>query len=406
MRGTSGELEATLVAIERIWREQRCLSEQTIVNYRGWVRRFFRYCQHHRLRASTQLTHAGTTRFARRCVRGRDAERAQSVSVARTALKRTAEALQVLGETLPVWVPQSTRGHRRAALLSEYAEHLRQHRGAAPKTIRRHLEHLGHLLEFLRRRRRPIRRLGLADIDALIVERRERCSVRSAIDLCHVLRIFLRFLHASGRLKVDLASSVRAPVRKSARPRRALPWQDVRRILRGIERTTALGRRDYAMLLMMSAYGCGAGEVISLQLQDIDWQAQKLRLTRLKTRGEILLPLLPAVARALADYLRHARPARASTRAAFVRAMPPYAALSSSSAVRHTVHRHARRAGVKAAFLGSHVLRHTHACRQMQLGTRMKLIGDILGHRDPESISAYLRVSIGQLRRLALPVPR
>jgi integrase/recombinase XerD len=207
-------------------------------------------------------------------------------------------------------------------------------------------------------------------------------------------------------LKVDLSPSVRAPVRRNASPPRALPWQDVQRMLRGIERTTPLGRRDYAMLLMMSAYGCGAGEVIGLQLQDIDWQGQKLRLRRPKTRGEILLPLLPAVARALADYLRHARLARASTRAVFIRVMPPYAALSSASAVRHTVHRHARRAGVKAAFLGSHVLRHTHACRQMQLGTRMKLIGDILGHRDPESTSAYLRVSIGQLRRLALPVPQ
>jgi integrase/recombinase XerD len=395
-------VEATLDAVERIWRERRCLSEQTILSYRYQVRRFLGYCRRRRLQPGAQLTYAGTTMFARRCVRGG----ADRISIARTALKRTAEALQTLGGSVPAWMPQRRRGHRHAALLSEYAEHLREHRGVRPKTITLHLQHLDHLLEFLRRRHRPLPQLRLSDIDALIVERSKRCSVSSAIDLCHVLRVFLRFLHASGRLKLDLAPSVRAPVRRNARPLRALPWQDVRRMLRGIKRTTPLGRRDYAMLLMMSAYGCGAGEVIGLQMHDIDWQGQKLRLVRAKTRGEILLPLLPAVAHALADYLRRARPVHASTRAVFVRAMPPYAALSSSSALRHTVHRRARRAGVKAAFLGSHVLRHTHACRQMQLGTRMKLIGDILGHRDPQSTSAYLRVSIAQLRRLALPVPR
>jgi site-specific recombinase XerD len=406
MRRFTGALGVTLVVVERVWREQRCLSEPTISSYRCYVKGFLRYCQRHGLQARAQLTHAGTTRFARQCIRGQGVARAERITIARTALKRTAEALQVLGERVPPWVPQRRRGRRHAALLRQYAEHLRRYRGVVPKTITLHLQHLHHLLEFLRRRHRSIRQLRLTDIDALIVERRKRCSVRSAIDLCHVLRIFLRILHASGRLKVDLSPSVRAPVRRNASPPRALPWRDVQRMLRGIERTTPLGRRDFALLLMMSAYGCVAGEVIGLQLQDIDWQVQMLRLMRAKSRSEILMPLFPAVALALADYLRHARPARASTRAVFVRAMPPYVALSSSSAVRHTVHRHARRAGVTAAFLGSHVLRHTHACRQMQLGTRMKLIGDILGHRAPESTSAYLRVSIGQLRRLALPVPR
>jgi site-specific recombinase XerD len=339
-------------------------------------------------------------------VRTRDVDSDQVVSVARTALKRAAEALRALGETLPPWTPERTAERRDAPLLKEYAEHLRAHRGNAPKTITNHLWQLDHLLKFLRRRRRALRDVRLRDIDALIVQRRQQCSVRTVVDLCNVVRSFLRFLHVSGRLKVDIAPSVRAPVRKTERPPRALPWRDLQRILRGIERTSSLGRRDYAMLLTMSAYGCGAGEVIRLKIKDIDWQGEKLRLVRPKTSTEILLPLLPGVARALADYLRRGRPVRASTPAVFVRARPPYAPLSSSSAVSHALQRHARRAGVSADYLGSHALRHTHACRQMELGTQAKLIGDILGHRDPESTSAYLRVSIERLRRLALPVPR
>lgn len=403
MRFIEGEIEGALSAIERVWRDDRRLSETTIAQYRGHFLRFLEHCRKSRLRPRTQLTHEGATRFARRYVLG-NLERVGTVSVARTAVKRAAETLRGLGETLPRWISRCSEDHREAPILKEYAAYLRQH-GRSRKTVTNHLWHLDHLLKLLRRRRRALRGIRLEDIDALIEQRRRHCSLRTLVDVCHVARSFLRFLHVSARLKRDLSQGIRAPVRTIHRPPRALPWQAVQRILRGIKRTSVQGCRDYAMLLMMSTYGCGAGELIRLRCRDIDWQGRKLRLVRPKTGNEILLPLLPAVARALADYLR-GRPTCTSTEAVFVRLLPPYVPLSSSSAVRHSLQRHAQRAGVRAAFLGSHALRHTHACRQMQIGTRTKLIGDILGHRDPESTSAYLRVSIEHLRRLALPVPR
>ena len=191
----------------------------------------------------------------------------------------------------------------------------------------------------------------------------------------------------------------------SEQPHRALPWQDVQRILRAVDRTSACGRRDYALLLMMSAYGLGAGEIINLSLDSIDWQANTVRVVRPKTRVEFLLPLLPTVARALESYLRHGRPVHTDTRRLFVTMRVPHKPLASSVTIRHILHSAARRAGVTATFLGTHVLRHTHACRQLELGTEPKLIGDILGHRNPESTSAYLRVATERLRELALPVP-
>jgi site-specific recombinase XerD len=83
----------------------------------------------------------------------------------------------------------------------------------------------------------------------------------------------------------------------------------------------------------------------------------------------------------------------------------PHKPLACAVTIRHILHTHAQRASVSADYLGTHVLRHTHACRQMELGTQPKIIGDILGHRDPESISAYLWVSIERLRDIALPIP-
>jgi len=412
MPSTESGKDRTFAEVERVWRENRCLTDHTIALYRVWAQQFIEYCRTHRLQPKSELTYAGVTRFTNRHARARRLA-TETLKNGRTALHRWAEALQTLGEQLPPWRPgvgirpAPVSSRQCSALLQEYAEHMRCYRGCASRTIAVQRFYLEHLLKFLRGRGRSPRRLRLIDIDALLAERRPHWSVRTLADLCTALRGFLRFLYVSGRLKVDLSGAVLAPrVRRGAHPPRALPWPDVQRILRGIERTTAVGRRDYALLLMMSVYGCGAGEIIRLALADIDWHGGTLCLRRPKTGTQIQLPLLPAVARALGDYLRHGRPVHAPTRAVFVRMKPPHIALAASSAVRHILCRWAARAQVRAVFLGSHALRHAHACRQMELGTRPKLIGDILGHRDPQSTSVYLRVATERLRELALPVPR
>jgi site-specific recombinase XerD len=83
----------------------------------------------------------------------------------------------------------------------------------------------------------------------------------------------------------------------------------------------------------------------------------------------------------------------------------PYGSLGSAAAIRHVLHEHALSAGVSSRFLGSHVLRHSHASRQIDLGTSATVVGDILGHKRPESTSVYVSVALRRLRRLALPVP-
>lgn len=409
---TQGGIDISFAKVERVWRENRCLTENTIALYRGTARHFIDYCRRHRLQTRTELTFAGATRFIEHYDGGKGLSR-ESLKNRRTALHRWAEALQTLGEPLPPWRPGigirvgPGAVRERSALLDEYAEHMRRYRGTSESTIVVQRFHLEHLLRFLRRRHRPVSGVRLIDIDALLTERRRYWSVRSVADLCTAIRGFLRFLHVSGRVRSDLSRAVLAPrIRRGDRPPRALPWPDVQRILHGVERETPVERRDYALLLTMAMYGCGAGEIVRLRLDDIDWEAGTLRLVRPKTGVQIQLPLLPAVARALSDYLRHGRPMHASTRAVFVRMKPPHVALAASSAVRHILCRWAARAQVQAVFLGSHALRHAHACRQMELGTRPKLIGDILGHSDPKSTSVYLRVATERLRELALPVPR
>jgi site-specific recombinase XerD len=115
--------------------------------------------------------------------------------------------------------------------------------------------------------------------------------------------------------------------------------------------------------------------------------------------------MLDAVGRVLARYLRDRRPAHARGRAVFVSQRMPHAKLSGSSAIRHRLDKYAALAGVHADFLGTHVFRHTHATRQIESGAPAKIVGDILGHKRPESTSAYVRSAIRGLRAIALPVP-
>jgi integrase len=156
---------------------------------------------------------------------------------------------------------------------------------------------------------------------------------------------------------------------------------------------------------MMSLYGLGAGEVTGLRLEDVDWRGNKVQVTRRKTGRDLILPLLPAVAEALADFLQRGRPNHISSRAVFVQMRAPYHAIGSSSAIRYRIVEYAKRAGVCARYLGSHVLRHSHATRQIELGVSVKVIGDILGHARPETTSRYTRSAVTKLRRISLPVP-
>lgn len=406
MTKRNAKADPRLPAAERIWQQNRCIHADTAGQYRQWIRRFGAYCAMRNVDADAELTQQGATRFGRwwhsRHPRGK---LTYAISSSRSALRAWAFALRTIKGRVPPW--REPVEHRPATqVLREFVEYLRGVRGNPPGTIHKKLRHIALFNAHCRSAGRNSRIPRLQDIDQFVVACRSRYARATVADICSTLRGYLHFLCVTGRMRSDLAASVMAPiVRPSERPHRALPWSAVQRLLNGIDRTSRCGRRDFAVLLMMSAYGLGAGEIISLKLDDIDWRAGTLHVVRPKTRAEFQLPLLPAVARALASYLRHGRPPHSDSRHLFVTMRAPYKALACAVSIRHILHSAAQRAGVTAPFLGTHVLRHTHACRQLELGTVPKVIGDILGHRDPESTSAYLRVATDRLRDLCLPVP-
>jgi integrase len=184
-----------------------------------------------------------------------------------------------------------------------------------------------------------------------------------------------------------------------------LPWGDVQRILRSIEKKRSPGRRDFAIMLLLATYGLGAAEVLALRLEDIDWKGSVIRAHRPKTKVSIELPLLPAVARALSHYLRWERPPAKGSAHVFLRKNMPYEPMT-SGAIRHRIRYWATSAGISAKKLGAHAFRHSHATRQVDAGANIKIVSDILGHRSLSSTSVYVRVALERLRSVPLAVPR
>jgi len=403
MATSSFDLRCARVA--QLWRVGGCTAG-TVAVYLAWVRRFHAHCSGRGVADEAVLTRDEVDAFATAYARARGCELNAARAGARNALHAWSCALQTLGASVRTWVePKPARPTPR--VLAQFVEHRIRHRGVAQTSVRGDVRYVSAFLAFLRARGRRLDGICLVDIDAFVSSCARRWARKTVSGMCSVLRAFLRFRFARGHLRRDLAPAVISPrTRTLERPPRAMPWKDVQRLLGAIDVEASLGRRDFAMLLMMATYGMGAGEVLGLRVDDVDWEARILHVRRPKTQAAVALPLLDPVARALADYLRHGRPGHATAREIFVAHGMPYRRIAAASAIRHRLVKYAQAAGLAQAFIGSHVLRHSHACRQIELGATPKVVSDILGHRRPSSTSAYVRVATERLRKLALPVPR
>lgn len=383
------------------------ISAGTVHLYLSWVRRFYSFCAQHHLDVTERLTLSGARQFGRAYSgpRKRGRVRASSALIAKNALHAWAFSLRTLGSVLPEWDPHVPPPPL-PPLLEEYCEFRRCHRGISEATVKRDVDVVTMFLSMLKLRKKTVATITVSDLDAFVEEQASHRARKTVSTACGSLRSFLRFLHSSGRSVRDLGSCMVVPrVRPMEQPVRALPWSDVKRILGLVDRSQPMGKRDFAMLLMMVLYGLGAAEILSLKLDDINWQSQVITLHRPKTGVRIELPLLTPIAKALTEYLRQERPRFAATRRVFLSAVIPYAPLTSGG-IRHRIREYAQQAGVTAKVLGAHVFRHTHTTRQVDAGTNLNVLGDILGHRRPSSTSVYVRVALRRLRQVGLPVPR
>ena len=234
----------------------------------------------------------------------------------------------------------------------------------------------------------------------------QRFARSTVADIAGSIRCFARFLLATGRISIALANSVISPVQpKFERPRRALPWEDVQRLLRAVDKSSARGLRDYALLLMMSTYGLRSRRSDPAEVRGHRLDGRHDQAGAAKDRRGLHAPPVAGGGRGAGDL-----PARrsATEHTDQARLHPDEDAIRSAEllvAGSPYLVKHARVAGLNAPYLGSHVLRFSNAARQVDLGIHPRVLSDLLGHRDPKSISAYVRIATETLRDISLPVP-
>ena len=242
-------------------------------------------------------------------------------------------------------------------------------------------------------------RLCAADVTGFV--RRRAVTIRSKrVQLMTTaLRSFLRFARYRGDIDKDLAACVPAVAnwKQSTMPR-ALPPDQVEQVLNSVDRKTAMGRRDYAILLILARLGLRAGEIRALTLEDLDWQ-EGLITVRGKAGRFSQLPLPKDVGAAIADYLRHGRPT-ANSRCVFLRAKAPVGGFQSQSGIGSMVRHALERAGIDAPRKGAHQFRHALACQMLKQGASLSEIGELLRHRSPQTTAIYAKVDLNSLAAL------
>lgn len=308
---------------------------------------------------------------------------------------------------LTLVLPGFTGTERKSAwplqkLAPGFLDYLREERGLRPDTVRGYGHHLRVFERFLKEG-------VISDMSELTPVLINRFVAESTADLhpysrqCRAcaLRVLLRFLHRQNIIASDLGRAIpRGRNYKNASVPRAIAWTEVQRVLANVDRRSACGKRDFAILMLLATYGLRAQDIAALELAAIDWSESRFHILSRKAGNSTTYPLEESVGGAILDYLRHARP-DCDDRHVFVRMAAPYSGLSHWT-VSERASCHLRRAGIKIHRPGSHTFRHSCVQRMVDADVPLKQISDFVGHRSAATTRGYAKVAINKLRELAV----
>lgn len=288
-------------------------------------------------------------------------------------------------------------------LLDEYRRFMVDERSLAALSVRRYL---GTARVFLSALPAPLEAslhvLSAAQVIDFVVAEAARRRVWGAKNMVTALRSLLRFLHVSGRVQRPLVTAVPSVAGwgLGTLPR-GVPGRQVEALLASCDRASALGRRDYAILVLLSRLGLRNGEVTHLRLDDIDWRAGQMMIRGKGNRHEAL-PVPDDVGRALTDYLVHGRRPGVGSRAVFVIDRAPFTPLSLSAVV--SVVAAACDRG-QLPRISPHQLRHTVASDLLTRGAPLLEVGQLLRHRAESTTAIYAKLDHRMLGALVRPWP-
>ena len=224
-------------------------------------------------------------------------------------------------------------------------------------------------------------------------------------NVCGV-RHFLRFLHSSGKIMVDYAEKIHMPpVSKSAKIPSAWQADELRAMLSAIDRSSPIGKRDYAMIILACVLGLRIGDIKNLRFSSFNWEEKKLSIIQHKTHRPLTLPIPDAVGWAVIDYIRNGRPCYYESDIIFLKHMPPFDPVGDENHMQQQITRYMRKAGIDQRSKkrsGFHSLRHSTGSLLLEMETPLPVITDILGHTDSNVTSIYLKTDLQKLAECIL----
>ena len=304
---------------------------------------------------------------------------------------------EFLGWIKAIEQPRNSGG----AEIAEFEAWLRSDRGLSKATIDSYRMAADRLFVCLARHDVPLASVNITDIDDAIAAEKARgtCNRRTIHDYAQRVRAFFRFAEARGWCAQGLAAGIMAPrfMRDEGVPK-GRKRDEVVRLLAATQGNRPADKRDRAILMLFVAYGLRAGEVAGLQLDDLDWENEILRVRCPKPGRTQSYPLSRGVARAIVDYIREVRP-NGFGRSLFFKLSAPIRPLTRKT-LGKIVSDRLRDIGIVSGPRGTHALRHATAQHLLDQGVAMKVIGDLLGHRDASSTAIYAKVNLNTLREV------
>jgi site-specific recombinase XerD len=302
---------------------------------------------------------------------------------------------------LPPSVPPPAPSTPAEVLLASFRSYLVEERGVVEVTVAQYVSTAARFLAGCGPDA-DLSGVTAADVTGAVVRESEAAgSVASAKYSILGLRSFLRFCHLEALIGEDLtAAAMTVRGQNVSRLPQRISVADADTLLRSCDRRTAMGRRDYAVLLTLTRLGLRAGEVAAMRMEDVDWRAGELVVHGKARRGE-RLPLPHDVGAAISGYLLRGRP-RSPRREMFLRVRVPHLPLTRSG-ISDIVVAACTRARIDP--VRAHRLRHTLACAMVEVGVPLPQIGQVLRHRAAQTTTLYARVDVNRLRMLAQPWP-
>lgn len=289
--------------------------------------------------------------------------------------------------------------------LRDYEQYCKNRLHLRPSTLRWRTPELTIFLDFLHSRKvRTLDQIQALDLSEF-VSRRDHLQPKTVARIVSDVRSFLRFLTICGILQKDLSlelPKIRVP--KDATIPSVWDQELIVRLLGAVDRSSAKGKRDYAILLLACRLGLRAGDIRTLKLDHLCWAESTIEITQAKTGAPLKLPLTNEVGEALIDYLKSGRP-QTTHREVFLKVTPPFDPFKENNNLHHIVTYWRWLAGIdfrSSQKRGIHSLRHTLATRLLEKATPFTTIAGILGHTSLESTRIYAKADVEALRGVAL----